>query len=128
MILINTQDMFRGYVVYRIYGEKLYNLQERVAELPLENKDVASNIAKNGMTHSAMNNLFRYYSKFRHWGHLVDDNLKTEGLQQAYDNNLDYFFLWNPPDYLDPVFQDVPIVLRDTTVGLTIYDLKSNSQ
>ncbi len=127
IMLINTCDRLGRMTSDRHFFQQVSVINEQLKQIPLKGKSVAANHPSGNLISLDADIYLLYEHRFKYWGQLSNERLKTEGLQKLEQHDIDYFFCWDKPDFESTLFQDHELVFRDTLVNLSVYSLSPRS-
>ncbi len=98
------------------------NLHQNLPKLQvLQGKRVATNDTWGAYHHTDAAVYLMYKLRYQFWGQIRTKRLQRAGLQEAYDNDIDYFILWENPDLEESIFKSEDLIFRDTFPQMTVY-------
>lgn len=127
IMLINTCDRLGRMTSDRHFFQQVSVINEQLKQIPLKGKSVAANHPSGNLISLDADIYLLYEHRFKYWGQLSDERLKTEGLQKPEQHDIDYFFCWGKPDFESTLFREHELIFRDTLVSLSVYSLSPQS-
>ena len=100
------------------------NLNQHLPQLEaLRGKRIATNDTKYSYHHTDAGVYLMYELRYQFWGQIRTGRLRQEGLKEAYENEIDYFILWETPNIEQSVFENERLIFQDTLFQITIYKI-----
>jgi|GEM_PF-2283717 len=100
------------------------NLNQHLPQLEaLRGKRIATNDTKYSYHHTDAGVYLMYELRYQFWGQIRTGRLRQEGLKEAYENEIDYFILWETPNIEQGVFENERLIFQDTLFQITIYKI-----
>jgi len=89
------------------------NLHQHLPELQtLRGKRIATNDTWGAYHHTDAAVYLMYELRYQFWGQIRTQRLRREGLKEAYDNDIDYFILWESDDLKAKLSENNTIIFQ----------------
>jgi len=121
LLMWKSLEMIQGKTSKQAFFRQLH---QHIPKLKaLENKRVAANDTWGEYHHTDATVYLMYALRYDFWGQIRTQRLQREGFREATEKEMDYFILWDAEGLEQSVFQDMPLIFRDSSLRMSVYEM-----